>query len=67
MPFLCVCSLQEAPCENESALLLELLIPFVFLTTEGLLNNPELLQTLESRSVCVTKQAQHFQTIQHKL
>ncbi|XP_058879094.1 protein shortage in chiasmata 1 ortholog-like [Acipenser ruthenus] len=42
-------SQQEAPCENESALLLELLIPFVFLTTEGLLNNPELLQTLESR------------------
>ncbi|KAK1174547.1 protein shortage in chiasmata 1 ortholog-like [Acipenser oxyrinchus oxyrinchus] len=40
---------QQAPCENESALLLELLIPFVFLTTEGLLNNPELLQTLESR------------------
>ncbi|XP_041089868.1 protein shortage in chiasmata 1 ortholog isoform X2 [Polyodon spathula] len=40
---------QQAPCENESNLLLELLIPFVFLTTEGLLNNPELLQTLESR------------------
>ncbi|XP_074850135.1 protein shortage in chiasmata 1 ortholog [Carettochelys insculpta] len=41
--------MENVSCENFGCFLLEVQIPYVFLTTEGLLKAPEILQLLESK------------------
>lgn len=49
LKYLCNLSLEKVSSDNFERALLEVKIPYVFLTSEGLLSTPEILQLLESK------------------